>query len=535
MESKQETNGEIVPLAPEYRREPQDAILDMAFAAFVEVDSESLITDWNQRAESTFGWPRTLAIGRPLGALIIPPDQRDAYDQTVRNFFALQAGPVQSQRIEIAALHRDGHVFPIELSAFATPWGRAYRMAAFMRDISRRQIIDQEAEKRHRAIMDQLAEPYHEVDLRGNYTYLNKPHCEIYGISSSSDRLGVNFRAFFRPEDIKMFHEIYHQVYLTGEPARHEYPITVPNGELVFSEQSVFLRKDAQGNRIGFMVFTRDCTKRKQNEIELAKAKKAAETASRAKSEFLANVSHEIRTPLNGVIGMLELANSTGLTSDQRELLGLARDSAETLLEIVNDILDFSKIEAGKLQLERAEFDLAKIVAEVMRIAAIRASQKNLELTCEVVPGIPRLLLGDGGRLTQVLSNLVGNAVKFTALGKVTLRVESVEAQAGAGDQARLKFSVYDTGIGIPREKQKLIFEAFSQADASTTRKYGGTGLGLAISLRIVKSMGGEIWVESDAGRGSAFHFTANFALGQVPAPGSTAENQTELLGFLCR
>ncbi|HZD94153.1 MAG TPA: two-component regulator propeller domain-containing protein, partial [Candidatus Sulfotelmatobacter sp.] len=227
---------------------------------------------------------------------------------------------------------------------------------------------------------------------------------------------------------------------------------------------------------------------------ELQAAKEMAEAATRAKSDFLANMSHEIRTPLNGVTGMLDLIRQSELTTDQKQLLSMAHDSANTLMVVINDVLDFSKIEAGKLVFDVREFDLIEAVAEAARTVALRAHQKGLELVYQVDPAIPRYLLGDTDRVKQVLHNLIGNAVKFTSLGEVMLRV-SLEKRTG--DDLHLRFAVSDTGIGIPPEKQQLIFEAFSQADASTTRKFGGTGLGLAISQRIVELMGGWMGVTS--------------------------------------
>jgi signal transduction histidine kinase/CheY-like chemotaxis protein/ligand-binding sensor domain-containing protein len=247
---------------------------------------------------------------------------------------------------------------------------------------------------------------------------------------------------------------------------------------------------------------------------ELQVAKELAEAATRAKSDFLANMSHEIRTPLNGVTGMLDLIDQSELTTDQKQLVVMAQDSANTLMVVINDILDFSKIEAGKLAFDIREFDLTETVAEATRTMALRAHQKGLELAYQVDPAIPPSLMGDAHRIKQVLINLLGNAIKFSQKGEVVLRVMAEErTQAGV----TLRFAVSDTGIGIPPEKQALIFEAFSQADASTTRKYGGTGLGLAISSRIVELMGGKIWVISKTGEGATFCFTATLQI----APGS--------------
>jgi PAS domain S-box-containing protein len=361
---------------------------------------------------------------------------------------------------------------------------------------------------RYRTILDQIEDACAVVDLGGHYRYVNNAFCRLFGRSRDT-LLGKSFEENSTSDErIKKLRSVYSQVYQTGNPVKaFEYQTTV-NGVVRSLEQSISLDRDANGRPIGFMTIIRDCTERALAQLELARAKEAAENATKAKSEFLANMSHEIRTPMNGIIGMTALALDSELTPYQADCLGAVKSSAESLLTILNDILDFSKIESRKLEIEMVPFSLADILSDALKPLGVRAHEKGLELLCDIAPDVPAGIVGDPVRVKQVITNLVGNAVKFTERGHVMVSVREDTRTDGC---TMLHFAVSDTGIGIPADKQHTIFEAFNQADGSTTRRFGGTGLGLAISTTLVQMMGGRISVESTPASGSTFHFTMAF------------------------
>jgi two-component system sensor histidine kinase/response regulator len=411
------------------------------------------------------------------------------------------------------------------------------RTSELRREISVREQTEgalRETEERTRSLLNSTAEAIFGVDLGGRCTFCNRATLRLLGYREPNELLGRDM------------HELTHHTRADGShyPVK-ECPIAraVGHGDPFHSDDELLWRADGtsfpaeywshpvqrDGRAVGAVVTFVDITERHAAQKVLQDAKEAAEAASRAKSEFLANMSHEIRTPMNGIIGMTELALDTNLTEEQREFLAMVKSSADALLVVINDILDFSKIEAGKMDLESAVFDLRELVEETVRTFGASAGNKQLELICDIHSDVPRVVAGDAPRLRQVLVNLLGNALKFTDRGEIVVQAE---VQRLHERSVELHFAVRDTGIGIAKEKQGQIFEAFVQADGSSTRKYGGTGLGLTISNRLVAMMGGRIWLESEPGKGSTFYFTAKLALVSAEANHSKSEGGTGLAGI---
>jgi len=379
------------------------------------------------------------------------------------------------------------------------------------REASRRELDNQKFALDQHAIVSV-------TDRAGNIIYANDRFCEISEYSRD-EMLGKNHRFINSQVHPPEFFSNMWQTISSGKVWHGEVCNRTKSGKLYWVSATVVPLLDEDGKIEQYIAIRTDISDRKRAEASMLAAKVAAEQANRAKSEFLANMSHEIRTPMNGIMGMTELALYTDLSEQQREYLSIVKGSAESLLTIINDILDFSKIEAGKLSLEKIAFNLPELIRETLKACDVRAREKGLTLEAEIDPRVPEVLTGDPGRLRQVLVNLIGNAVKFTEQGGVLAGV-TIESQHD--ESLTLHLFVRDTGLGISIDKQKHIFEAFAQEDTSITRRFGGTGLGLTISSSLVNLMGGRIWLDSELGQGSTFHFTAVL--------GMTAQNSLQPL-----
>jgi PAS domain S-box-containing protein len=387
------------------------------------------------------------------------------------------------------------------------------------RELIKRTQALQASEDSYRALLENTFSGFYRATSDGRFLEVNPAYVKMLGYGSKEELLPVEIPATLYRSTTE-YEAFRTRLLAAGAIKDYTERLRRRDGSEVIVEANVRVVKDPEGAVRYFEGFVNDITERKQAESDLQQAKTAAEAASQAKSQFLANMSHDIRTPMNGILGMVDLALDTELTAEQREYLSVVKGSADSLLRLLNDILDFAKIEAHKLDLEPLEFRLRDTLGVTMKTLAVRAYSKGLELACRIAPDVPDAVLGDSSRLRQILVNLVGNAIKFTERGEVVVEIENAQCEEAAADATQsgtvhLHFSVRDTGIGIPAEKQRAIFEPFTQADSSTTRQYGGTGLGLAISSQLVRLMGGRLWVDSRPGEGSTFHFLVRFGHGR--------------------
>ncbi|HEY6332686.1 MAG TPA: DAHL domain-containing protein, partial [Blastocatellia bacterium] len=394
-----------------------------------------------------------------------------------------------------------------ERALSASKEGLERRVRERTAELSASNLQLEKSEGSNRALLNAIPDAMFRV--RSDGTILDFRPAKTGALNSTAAGVGGNIRDSFALE-IALHTIEASEAALAGQGTQSfEHSSAQPDGTTYYDIRVTPTGEDE------VLALVRDISERRRAQDEVRAAKEAAEKANFAKSEFLANMSHEIRTPMNGIMGMTQLALATDLDPDQREYLELVKVSADSLLLVINDILDFSKIEAGKLTLEKVQFSLEELVGDTLRVLALAAHEKGLELSCAFPLHAPDVLIGDPVRLRQIITNLVNNAIKFTSSGEVVLRIET---EFEAGGEISIRFAVTDTGIGIPLEKQQSIFDAFSQADNSTTRKYGGTGLGLAISRRLAGMMFGTLWVDSLEGRGSTFTFNARFRVPTSPA-----------------
>jgi PAS domain S-box-containing protein len=492
-------------------------VVNASADGIIAIDEDGTITLFNHAAERIFGWKTGEMLGQPLDRLM-PAEFRETHRQHLRSYFTTgRPNAAIGQALELTGLRNDGQPIPLELSIAASRSAEKKLVVAVFRDISERKRHEEELRqaKEHaeetaaririlsRAV-EQSPTSVVITDLEGSVKYVNPGFTQTTGYTPE-EVIGKNPRVLQSGVHPREFYEQMWQTLTLGEVWRGEVCNRKKSGELYWEDATIAPVSDADGAVTHFVAVKVDVTQRKLADEALALAKEQAEEASRAKSQFLAAMSHELRTPLNGVIGMAELLGNTELDERQRGFVEACRSSGKSLLGLINDILDFSKIEAGKLELDEHDFDLGQLVEETVATMAFQARQKKIHVFGRVAPQSCRTVRGDSERLRQLLVNLIGNAIKFTAAGEVTVRVELAEA---ADDPWLVRFRVSDTGIGIPADRMQRLFQSFSQADTSTTRKYGGTGLGLAICKALVELMGGTIGVQSEPGHGSTFWFT---------------------------
>lgn len=467
----------------------------------------------NEAARKLFGAGNTEAL---IGCSILDfvhPDFRDIVGRRVQAGYVGEGAPLLEEKL----LRADGRVIDAEVATAPISYRGEPAVQVLIHDVTERKAAERalrESEEKYRTLIENMHEGVVVVDHRDTIQLVNQRLCEMleYTEAELIGRAGheillplANSRARSRKRLLQV-----------GKASkRYEMQLRKKSGAPIWVQVSaVPLSAGAGDDRAGaFGIFT-DITAQKTALEELKKAKEAAEIANRAKSQFLANMSHEIRTPMNVIIGMTDLAMDGHLSKEQQEYLQMVKDSAYSLLGLLNDILDISKIEAGKMELEMTGFSLRDILEQTLAPLRLRAQQKQLVFLTHIPDDIPDALVGDPWRLRQVIVNLVGNAIKFTEKGEINFQVR--RAQRKGKKAVMLHFTVADTGIGIPAEKQNVIFDVFTQADSSTTRRYGGSGLGLAISAQLVKMMQGRIWVESEPGRGSTFSFTARFGVEKI-------------------
>lgn len=447
-------------------------------------------------------------VGRPI-LDFIHPEYREIVHKRINSGYAGERASLMEEKL----IRLDGSILDVEVATAPITYQGKPAVQVLIHDVSVRKAAEKAlraSEEKYRTLIENMHEGVMIVDNDDIIQFVNKRLCDMFGYEVGEILGKAGHELFSWPEGAN--HTGRKLLRVGKDAMRFEMQMLKKSSEAIWVHVSAVPMGKPGKRRGAFGIFS-DITSHKQALSEQERAKEAAEIANRAKSQFLANMSHEIRTPMNVIIGMTDLAMDGTLSQEQEEYLTMVKDSAYSLLGLLNDILDISKIEAGKMELELIGFSLHDIVEQTLAPLRLRAQQKNLQFKTSIPPEISDALVGDPWRLRQVIVNLVGNAIKFTETGEIAFEIAK---ETTSHDETDLHFQIADTGIGIPEDKQQIIFDVFTQADSSTTRQYGGSGLGLAISSQLVKMMKGKIWVESEVDKGSTFHFTARFGVQQL-------------------